>query len=255
MTCCTPWITSGRSGSSAIFTMPLRRKSFGPCSERTRSMNISNVAAGIGVSVGEREGADALVVPVRVVAVRMIVMLRSLRIGLLGEPAPDVGDFPLRIVEAAVEQSRSRRLARRGIEDRRGRIERVQAGHEQIRMALPAFRRIEQVGLGQHDAVGDRDLLHRFQVLVERRGAVDGVDHGDHAVEPVAHARDRDAPSRSAAPAPDRRGRSFPGSRGESSRGRCRDRAAVLRARVTRSPRSVQHRQPLCSSTMLSSIA
>ena len=51
MTCCTPWITSGRSGVSASFTMPLRRSSFGPCSERTRSMNISNVAPGIGVSV------------------------------------------------------------------------------------------------------------------------------------------------------------------------------------------------------------
>ena len=35
--------------------------------------------------------------------------------------------------------------------------------------------------------VGDRGLLHRLRVLVERGGAVDGIDQRDHAVEPEAH--------------------------------------------------------------------
>ena len=47
--------------------------------------------------------------------------------------------------------------------------------------------RIEQVGLGDDDPVGDRNLLDRLQVLVEGRRAIDGVDHRNHPVEPVAH--------------------------------------------------------------------
>ena len=62
----------------------------------------------------------------------------------------------------------------------------MQARHQNL-MRIAALRRIEEIGLGQHDPVGNRDLLDRFQVLVERCGAVDGVDHRDDAVEPVAH--------------------------------------------------------------------
>ena len=52
-----------------------------------------------------------------------------------------------------------------------------------MRAALPFVR---QIGLGQDDAVGDRGLLDRFRMGVERGFAVDRVDHRHHAVEPVA---------------------------------------------------------------------
>ena len=68
------------------------------------------------------------------------------------------------IVQAAVEQARRRRLAGGGIEDRRGRIERAQARDQRV-LGVAPLGRIEQVGLGQHDAVGDRGLLHRLEML------------------------------------------------------------------------------------------
>ena len=52
-----------------------------------------------------------------------------------------------------------------------------------MRVALLGGR---QIGLGQHDAVGHRRLLDRFGMRVERRLAVDAIDHRHHAVEPVA---------------------------------------------------------------------
>ena len=45
--------------------------------------------------------------------------------------------------------------------------------------------RIGDIGLGQHDAVGDGDLLHRFDMAVERRFAVHRVDQRDDAVETI----------------------------------------------------------------------
>ncbi len=50
-----------------------------------------------------------------------------------------------------------------------------------------AFRRVDEVGLAQHDSIGDRDLLDGLQMRVERRCAIDRVDHREHAVEAIAH--------------------------------------------------------------------
>ena len=43
----------------------------------------------------------------------------------------------------------------------------------------------DQIGLGDHDAVGDGDLLHRLDMRVERGICIDRVDQRDDAVEPV----------------------------------------------------------------------
>ena len=55
--------------------MPLSRSSFGPCSERTRSMNISKVAPGIGSSVAKVKARMRVVVAVDVVVVMVVMVL------------------------------------------------------------------------------------------------------------------------------------------------------------------------------------
>ncbi len=156
------------------------------------------------------------------------------------------------IVEAAGEEARGRRFVRR-VEDGCRRIERAQADDEALSRLLP-LRRVDEIGLAQHDAIGDRDLLHRFHVRVERGVAVHRVDHGDHAVEPVAHhqigVRHRGLQHR----------------RGIGEAGRLQDHAAErcaavveiaqqLLQRIDEVAAQVQHRQPLCSSTTPSLIA
>ena len=44
----------------------------------------------------------------------------------------------------------------------------------------------EQIDLGQHDAIGDRHLLDRLLMGIERRLAIDGIDDRDDAFEPAA---------------------------------------------------------------------
>ena len=119
----------------------------------------SSVPAGMAASAVSTKDADVLVVAVGVMMV-VVVMRMRVGIGLGGEPFLHVGDLALRIVQPAVEQPLRRRLALGCIEDRRRRIERAQALDHAL--ALPGAR---QIGLGQHDAVGDRRLLHRFRVL------------------------------------------------------------------------------------------
>ena len=46
-----------------------------------------------------------------------------------------------------------------GVEDQGGWIERVQAGPSSASSAPRRSGGVDEVGLGQHDAVGDRDLL------------------------------------------------------------------------------------------------
>ena len=51
-------------------------------------------------------------------------------------------------------------------------------------------RRIDQVELGDEDMVGERDLAHGFDMIVERAWAVhrvDGRDHDADAIEPGQH--------------------------------------------------------------------
>ena len=81
---------------------------------------------------GEHERADMLVVPVYVVMMVVVIV----GIGLSGEPFLHVGDFPLRIVQAAVQQSLRRRLPLGRIEDRRGRVERAQARHDALALLI-----------------------------------------------------------------------------------------------------------------------
>ena len=121
-----------------------------------------------------------VVMAVRVVMVMAVMMRLRIGIGLRREPAFDVRDPALWIVEAGVEQLRRRRLAFGGVEHRRGGIERLQP-----RQDAAALRISREIGLAQHDAVGDRGLLHGFFVRVQRRLAVDRIDHGDDAVQPV----------------------------------------------------------------------
>ena len=119
----------------------------------------------------------------------MVMRVPGLRghVSFVGEPAPDIGDFAFRVVQSAVQELRRGGVRRRRHQDRGRRIERAQARDQALDGYLLPLR-VDEIGLGQHDAVGDRGLLDRLHVRVERGIAVDGVDHGDHAVEPVAHA-------------------------------------------------------------------
>ena len=120
----------------------------------------------------------------RVLMVAVTGML--IRVGFLSEPSLDVGNFPLWIEQTAIEEPCGCRRTGSRIEHGRGWVERMQAG-EQALLAGTTLRPVEKIGLGQHDAVGDRNLLDRFHVLVERRGSIDRVHHRDHAIEAEPH--------------------------------------------------------------------
>ena len=106
-----------------------------------------------------------LVVPIDVVV--MVVMTVTVRVGFGGKPFLHVRDFAARVVKPAPEQPVGRCLAFGSIEDGRGRIERAKPGNNSLTFGL-----VSKVGLGQHDAVGDRGLLHRLDMRIERRLAV-----------------------------------------------------------------------------------
>ena len=112
----------------------------------------------------------------------------------------------------------------------------------------------EKVELGQHDPVGDRHLLHRFGMGVERRHAVDAVDDGDDAFEPAA----REKLGLAHDGVQHRRGIGEAGRLDDDAVERLERRPASRRSRRSsivsmRSPRMVQHRQPDAISTMFSS--
>jgi len=55
---------------------------------------------------------------------------------------------------------------------------------------------IDQIELGDEDLVSQRDLTYRFDVIVERAGAVhriDGRDHNADAIEPASTGSDKKA--------------------------------------------------------------
>src|SRR5262245_24805772 len=111
----------------------------------------------------------------------MIVMMRSCRVGLLGQPALHVWNLLLWIVEPAVEEPRCGGFACGGIEQRGGWIERSKPGDQ--RLPGPAMLSgVGEVALGQDDAIGDRDLLEGLDIVIESCGAIDGVDYCDDAV-------------------------------------------------------------------------
>ena len=117
-------------------------------------------------------------VPAAVMRARVACSVRQpLLHGLGGEPAPHVGAAHGRVVQSTPEQpvGVERPMHRR--QSHRARIEFAQALDE------AACGRVGQIGLGYDNAVGDRGLLHRFGVGVERGGAGSGVDGGDHRLQ------------------------------------------------------------------------
>src|ERR1700756_3643598 len=96
------------------------------------------------------------------------VMRMSIRMRLGGEPAFDVRDLAVRVVQPAVQEPGGRCLAGGGVEDRRARIERAYA-RQQTLPGGRACRRIDQIGLGKYDAIRDGRLLDRLRLRIERR--------------------------------------------------------------------------------------
>src|SRR5262249_53771023 len=144
----------GLAGVSASFTTPLRRSRFGPCSERSKSRNMSNMAAGVAASLTREDartrswgGVDAWGGG-----------RTGSGVGVGSEPALDGGMLASGIEQAAGEEALRRCLVRRRIEDGRGRIEHAQTRGKGLAVAT-ALRRGEEIGLGEHDPIGDRDLL------------------------------------------------------------------------------------------------
>src|ERR1700687_892564 len=90
---------------------------------------------------------------------RVVMVMRVLR-GLdrgLRKPTLHIRNFARRIVEAGVEESRGRRFSLRGIEGGR-------AGIAPFRPRAPggAYVGSREIGLGEHEPVGDSRLLHRL---------------------------------------------------------------------------------------------
>ena len=57
----------------------------------------------------------------------------------------------------------------------------------QRRLGLACLRGIDQIELGDQDVIGERNLMHRLDMLVERVGAIHGIHgrhHGADAIEP-----------------------------------------------------------------------
>ena len=99
--------------------------------------------------------------------------------GLFAQPAPHVGGFGFGVVEPAVEQRCRTRAGIPGIKQHGARIDLPEPGPQGLDIAL-----VGQIGLGQDDTVCDRRLLHRLDMAIECRIAVDRVDQRDDAVEP-----------------------------------------------------------------------
>ena len=170
-----------------------------------------------------------------------VVVRMRVGIGLFGEPFLDVGNFarPDRTARmpsscsAVASPLAASRIGAAGLS--------ACSRAQDARRAAPASPRSVLLSTMRS---ATRGLLHRLGMRVERRFAVDRIDHGHHAVEPVAQQQIGMRPSRCAAPAPDRRGRWFPAARGlKVQRRLSRSRSSVSSA-STRSPRMVQHRQP-----------
>ena len=121
------------------------------------------------------EGADARVMAIQVMPMRVIVMMHDhdhgdgriddpgrlclQRFGI--QPAAHVGDFLVRIVKAEVEQAAGICVAMRAIELDRGRIERLEPGAQRRE---PGIVRRQKIALADHQPVGDRSLFDRFLV-------------------------------------------------------------------------------------------
>ncbi len=125
-----------------------------------------------------------VMVPVMVV-MPMIMVVRGL-VGLGIQPFGDIGYFRLRIVEPGVEQAVWRCLAFLSVEQPCSRIEMGEPFLERAEL-FAGFLRLDQIGFGQDQPVCDGHLAAGFLVGVERFQAVDRIDQGYDAFQPVAH--------------------------------------------------------------------
>jgi hypothetical protein len=111
--CCAPWITAGRSGSSATLTMPFTRKRLGPrfcCSASSRSRSASRA---IGCLAHETERGDVAVVQMMVIVIvrdrgRDHARVRRLFIGGGIEPGARIGLGVVRIEAVGAQQRADR---------------------------------------------------------------------------------------------------------------------------------------------------
>ena len=91
------------------------------------------------------------------------------------QPALDALAFCRGIVKRCIEQQRGRDFTAHRFMDLCARIDAREA------LAQPREHRLAgEVGFGEHQAVGDRRLLHRFGAIVELARAVNAIDQRDH---------------------------------------------------------------------------
>ncbi len=144
--------------------------------------------------VAHAEGANAGVVPVdvvffgfalaavfvRVVDVGGMLIRSARRKSFRVQPAPNVGNFSIRIVDPGIEKRSGRSFAFRGVKQNRARIEFFQARAKIPQGTAP---RRQKIGLAEDEPVGHGRLLHRLLMRVEGRVSIYRIDHGDDAVE------------------------------------------------------------------------
>ena len=151
--CAAPRGRRAGRGSPATLTRPFRRRMRSPRSSSSVSRAVARASQSTGGSGGPGEGADA-----RVVAAARRGARASARRRRRASPRAS-GRRAVAAVQAGVEEPRrvERRPARRAAIAAPGLSAARRASSASTR------RRRRQVGLGDHEAVGDRDLLHRLR--------------------------------------------------------------------------------------------
>ena len=128
---------------------------------------------------------DAVVMTVEVVAMAvspavpmMVVTVVGVG-GVLRQPAADIGDFSPGLKKPDIEDFGRIDPSAGDLDDRFSRAQAVQ-----LRAHRGEIVRRGDIRFGEQDAVGDRGLLQRFPMRLQRSRAIDGIDRGDHAFQP-----------------------------------------------------------------------
>ena len=111
----------------------------------------------------------------------VIVMFWLLRHLFRVQPAGDVWYLALKSKKSCVQKIFNARVG--NLNDAGGGRQRLDAGAQAFHIG-DALRAVGQIGLGQHDAIGDRNLLDRFFLRIERGLSVDRIHKGDDALKP-----------------------------------------------------------------------
>src|SRR5262245_60773976 len=101
------------------------------------------------------------------------------RFGIDTEPRLQVGTLACRGVEARSEKLLRIDLAEAGVQGGSRRVDSLKSGEQAIQLVLP----VDQVGLGQDQAVGNRRLLYRLRLARQRVKGVQRIDGRGHAGE------------------------------------------------------------------------